>query len=117
MGWLRIARRRVTEILERRELISARHFVEKPREDPARSRWSRAASRERLIVIQIFFRDVIFRYFTRTDFLFFVVTRFFHTGDDAGFKGISFFQQLVNTFGSCAFSPGQTLQIDRKSVV
>ena len=54
--------------------------------------------RRLLLGISILFGDIVFRNFVRLYFPLVSVGSVFHPLDDAGFEGISFFEQLVHAF-------------------
>src|SRR5579863_168576 len=68
---------------------------------------------ESLIFVQVFIRNIILRHFVGMHFALIFVICGFNTRQYVCLESISFFEQLVNTFGIRAFHVGQPLEISR----
>ena len=55
------------------------------------------------VFFEIFFGNVILRNFAGMDLACLIVVGFFHALDDAGFKGVTFFEQFIDAFRVGAF--------------
>src|SRR5438046_6643236 len=82
---------------------------------PWRERPEKGGVNSLLILVPVFFRNVVFRDFVGLDFHFVRVVRVLYTFDDVSLVGISFFQQFFHAFRGSVFPSRESLQISRLS--
>lgn len=64
----------------------------------------------RLILVEIFFGNIVFRHLAGANF-FVAIVGSFYAANDARFEGVSFIDQFTNAFRIDEFGDGQTLRI------